>query len=194
MATDSNNFTFLDQVRDRRTMYVESLSDLQSLIWGYYVALSQHGIVEPVPAMNHHFEIWVYYRTGWSAALGWAKTIERDIQSSDEQFKKFFSLVDEYKRLRPVALSVARLKSHHAPSGRRVKIGLGERMENPVSVEIIRYKPAPLHFLRFHYKDRIDDDRLLMKDDGSYRTTLRDAKRWVSDELQVKPGEWEAPT
>jgi len=64
-------------------------------------------------------------------------------------------------------------------------------MEKPKRVDILRYVPEPLHFLRFHYPNTITDDWLLMKPDGSYDTTIHDAKRWVRDELQVKRNEWQ---
>ena len=142
--------------------------------------------------MNHHFLIWVHYRTQWSTCAGWAKAIELHVRTPDAQFSKFFALIDEYRRLKPTRLCFVRLKSQHVPTGKRVVIGFNGRMQKPAQVEIIRYKPAPLHFLRFHYESRIDDGWLLMNSDGTYETTLRDAKRWVGDELQVKQDEWEA--
>lgn len=190
MASDSNIFTVLDNIRDRPTMFARSLSDLESQIWGYYAALRVHGIIEDVPSMNHHFLIWLHYRTDWSTCAGWASAIESHIATPKKQFAKLFSLIDEYRLLRPTSLAIATLRARHQPTGRRVVIGFDGRMEKPNKVEIICYKPEPLHFLRFHYKDKIVDDWLLMKPDGSNETTMKDAKQWAADELQVLPHEW----
>lgn len=55
-----NVFDWLDQIRRRPGMFVgESsapLGIIETLIGGYYAALSVHGMVEPVPAMSNHFE------------------------------------------------------------------------------------------------------------------------------------------
>jgi hypothetical protein len=190
--SEVNIFTYLDEMRDRPTMYVRSLLDLEAQIYGYYAALKNHRVVESGPSMTHHFLVWGYFRKHWSTcAFGWARAIESRISSLDEQLRKFFALVDEYRQLRPTPLCSVRLKRHHVPTGKRVVIGLGGRMEKPCRVEIFRYKPEPLHFLRFHYGNRIEDDWLLMKSDGTNNTTLGDAKRWVRDELQVKRDEWQ---
>jgi hypothetical protein len=192
-AKRKNVFTYLDLVRERRPMYAHSLRDLESQIHGYYVALQNAGITESVPSMDHHFLIWVWYRMGWSASQGWARSIAEHSNATtvDEQFAIFFELVNEYRRLKPTTLCFVRLKARHVPTGKRVVIGFGGRMDKPAKVEVIRYKPAPLHCLRFHYPDRLEDGWFLMKPDGSYQTTLSDAKRWVQDELQVAPDDWE---
>jgi hypothetical protein len=186
----SNVFTWLDKVRERRQMFARTLDDLESQIWGYYTALDNHHIVEPFPSMRHHFLIWVHYRTGWSTSGGWAGAIAMHVSEPEKQFAKFFRLVDEYRQLVPTVLCTARLRKHHDPTGRRVVYGMDGRIEKPKRVDIFRYVPQPLHFLRFHYPDRITDDWLLMKTDGSYHTSVRDAKRWVRDELQIKDDEW----
>ena len=65
-------------------------------------------------------------------------------------------------------------------------------MDKPNRVDIIRYCPEPLHFLRFHYRDRVTDQWLLMTATGEYATTVRHAKQWVCDELQVEYGAWKS--
>ena len=41
-------------------------------------------------------------------------------------------------------------------------------MDKPRRVEVFRYRPEPLHFLGFHYRDRIEDADLLMRPSGDY--------------------------
>jgi hypothetical protein len=67
-------------------------------------------------------------------------------------------------------------------------------MEIPNRVDILRYAPERFHFLRFHYPKMIIDDWLLRASDGSIKTTVNHAKRWVRDELQVKEAEWKNPS
>jgi hypothetical protein len=191
LPSGSNVFTWLDKVRERPSMFARTLDELESQIWGYYTALDNHRIVERVPSMGHHFLIWVLYRTGWSTSGGWAGAIEMHVSDPEKRFAKFFHLVDEYRQLVPTVLCTVRLKKHHEPTGKRVVYGMDGRMEKPQRVDILRYVPEPLHFLRFHYPNTITDAWLLMKTDGSHRTSIRDAKRWVRDELQVKDNEWQ---
>ena len=113
------------------------------------------------------------------------------VSDPDKQFEKFFCLVDEYRALEPTVLCSAELKRQHDPTGKRVRYGFDGRMEKPQWVVILRYVPEPLHFLRFHYANRIEDGWLLMQPDGSHMTTIHDAKRWARDELQVKRSEWQ---
>ena len=190
---DSNVFTWLDQVRERPSMWAQTLRDLESQVWGYSWALRNHRIVEPVPSMTRHFLYWVHYRTGWSTSAGWAIAIEAHVSDPKKRFAKFFRLVDEYRQLVPTALYTVRLTKPHQPTGKRVVIGFDGRMETPRRVDILRYAPEPFHFLRFHYPKWIEDWSLLTTSDMSIKTTVSHAKRWVRDELQVKDNEWQSP-
>jgi hypothetical protein len=190
VSAHSNIFTWLDEVRERRGMWVQTLHELESKVYGYYTALGTHCIVEPVPSMTDHFLCWLRYRTRWSTNRGWAIAIEQHVTDPDKQFDKFFRLVDEYRKLVPTVLYTTRLKKQHQPTGKRVVYGFDGRMERPKRVDILRYVPEPLHFLRFHYPHTITDGWLLHKG-LSHDTTIYDAKRWVRDELQVKQQEWE---
>lgn len=191
MKNRGNVYKWLDLVRKRPQMYIRSLQDMQSQLHGYYQALYNHRIVESVPQMNHHFLFWVHYRTEWSTSCGWADAIEARSPELDGQLDMFFKLVDEYRQLKPTVLRTVRLEKHNRPTGKRVVIGLDGKMEKPKRVDILKYIPEPLHFLRFYYPDKIIDDSFLMKSDGTYDTTLLYAKRWVRDELQVKRDQWE---
>jgi hypothetical protein len=187
-----NVFDWLDCVRARPSMYLRdgSLRELENLLWGYYTALQIHGIVEEVPAMNRHFLHWLYHRTGWPCSLGWAYAIGTRHPSPDEALAAFFCFVDEYRRLLPWRLCTVRLSPEHNPTGRRRVYGRDGRMEKPCRVDVVCYRPESLHFLRFHYPDRIEDDDLLMTGSGEYRTDLAYAQQWVRDELQVELGLW----
>lgn len=189
-AVASNVFTWLDQVRECPRMHARTLDELESQIWGYYVALSNHGIIETVPSMQRHFLTWVAYRTRWSTSCGWATAIDTHIADPEKRFAKFFRLVDEYRQLKPKVLCTALLSKQHVPTGKRVIIGLDGRMEKPKRVDIVQYAPEPLHFLRFHYTTKIVDNWILMTSVSSYDTTIYDAKRWCRDELQIKRDEW----
>jgi hypothetical protein len=189
---DQNVFTWLDSIRARPSMYIgSSFRDLVTLVHGYYTALRVHGIVEPVPHMDRHFLGWLYYHTGWSTCRGWAFAIEQRYPEFDKALACFFEFVDEYRKLQPTSLCIVSLGRAHNPTGKRVFYGDDVLMEKPRRVEVIRYRPEPLHFLRLHYRNRIEDRDLLTTGAGEFATTVRDAKTWVRDELQVKLTEWE---
>jgi hypothetical protein len=192
MAAERNVFDWLDEIRGRFSMYVRdnSLYALEDILWGYQLGIGAHNIIEDVPQMNRHFLDWLRFQ-GWSfGACGLAYVITQRYRDNKQAVAAFFSLVDEYRRLRPTVLCTVKLRTKHNPTGKRWRVGLDGLMEKPKQVDIIRYRPEPLHFLRFHYKDRVKDCDLLMTKLGKYATTVRNAKQWVRDELQVEYGEW----
>ena len=185
---DRNVFDWLDGVRVRPGLYVGGggLAELQTLLHGYNAALHTHGVVEDVPSMGRHFRDWLYRRTGWSCSCGWAYAITMRHTDRDEALAVFFGLVDAYRLLRPTRLCTVELGPDHGPTGRRVVSGMDGRMEQPRRLDVIRYLPEPLHFLRFHYEGRVEDGNLLMTGVMDFETDLDDAKRGVLDELQVE--------
>ncbi len=186
-------FDWLDHIRARPSMYLgnSSLCELETLVQGYCAALGVHGIIEPVPHMNRHFLTWLHYRTRWSCCLGWAAAIEQRHPEPDKALAAFFALVDEYRKLRPTSLCTVRLAARHNPTGKLVRIGFDGLMDKPRRVDVVRYRPEPLHFLRFHYRDRVVDWDLFMTGAGEYATTVRYAKAWMRDEFQVEFAAWE---
>ena len=192
-ARGRNVFGWLDDIRARPEMYLgsSSLRELETLVWGYYSALGVHGLVEPVPQMGRPFLAWLHYRTGWSCCAGWASAIEPRHPEADKALAAFFEFVDEYRTLRPTGLCTVSLAARHNPTGKRVRHGLDGLMEKPRRVDVVRYRPEPLHFLRLHYRERIEDCDPLMTGTGEYATTVRYAKEWVRDELQVEFAAWE---
>jgi hypothetical protein len=188
-----NVFDLLDHIRERTGMYLRdsSLKELETLLWGYYTALRTHGIVEDVPEMGLHFHNWLWNREGFPSAIGWGTVLDDKYSDRDTAIAKLFEYVDEYRKLNPVVLYTVRLTARHEPTGNRVQTGLGGLMEKPRRVDIVRYRPEPIHFLRFHYHGRAVNGDLLMTRSGEYATTARIAKEWVRDELRVEFTEWE---
>ncbi|MEZ4223509.1 MAG: hypothetical protein R3B13_21355 [Polyangiaceae bacterium] len=170
-------------------MYFSELAQLEFIVFGYGAALRVHDVEEGGPQM-HHFREWPGHKTGWAMACGWARAITEHTRKNSNPADNFFRLLDEFRLLKPVRMAWVQLRPRHQPTGKRVMIGGSGRMGRPNRVEIIRYRPEPLHFLRFHYREHMVDDHLLHNSSGSYKTTLRDAKRWVADELQVQASEW----
>jgi hypothetical protein len=171
-----------------------SLKELESLVHGYYTGLSVHGIVETVPMMTGHFMTWLNCHTMWSCSCGWAAAIEQSYPDRDKALAKFFEFVDEYRKLKPVVLRTVRLAARHEPTGNRVRIGCNTLMKKPRRVDVIRYQPEPLYFLRFHYPNRVVNGELLMTNAGQYETSLHFAKQWARDELKIEFAAWERAT
>ena len=192
---DYNIFTWLDEVRECPSMYMLSLHDLESQICGYYYALRNHRIVEPVPRMCLHFLFWLRYRMRWETSCGFATAIETEISDPKKQLDTFFSLVDEYRQLKPTILCTARLGKQHKSSYPRIRMGLDScRKETPKRMDIVRYVPEPLYLLRFHYLNEIIDDDFLYNSDASLNTTIYKAKKWAFDKLHIKRDEWQKVT
>jgi hypothetical protein len=192
-TTPQNVFGWLDNVQQRPGMYLgaapKPLDHLQTLVHGYLAALSVHGLVEGVPSMLH-FSTWLHHKTRWSTSCGWAEAIAAHSEH-DAALSTFFELIAEFRTLRPTTLSIVRLSEHHQPNGVRAKIGFDGRIERPDRVDVVRYAPGVLHFLRFHYGQRLVDQHMLYTSDGSHSTNLDFAKQWVLDEFSVQPGDWQ---
>lgn len=178
-----NIFDYLDRVRKHPTLFVQSLEDLQSQIWGYLVGLRNHKIDEGVPSMGRHFLYYVREKTDWGVCRGWAHAIDENVEGLSKQLETFFSFVDSYRRLIRTTVATAVLTEEHQPTGKRVRCGLDGLIQKPCSVDVVQYKPEPLHFLRFHYADRIEDHDLLFNNELKHETTIADAKRWMADEF-----------
>jgi hypothetical protein len=189
---DISVFTMLDHIRERPQMWAPTLHDLEQQIDGYYAALALHRIDEPGPSMgNRCFLPWFEYRTGRRCESGWAIPLETQIPDIKEQFAAFFTYVDEYRKLIPTLLYTVRLNKSHQPTGKRAGASVAHgKMKKPSRVDIVQYAPEPLHFLEFHFPNRIGYPRFLTKKDLSYETTVRDAMEWCRDELLIKRHEW----
>jgi len=190
-----NVFGWLDEIQQRPGMYLgdtsRPLEDLQCLVHGYTAALCVHGVVENVPSMAH-FSTWLRHKTGWSTSRGWAHALANHAKQ-DSTLATFFSLVAEFRELVPTTLTAVLLSELNQPTGKRAKIGFDSRIPRPDKVDVVRYVPEPIHFLRFHYGPRLLDQHTLYTSEGSDSTTVEVAKEWVHDEFSVKPSDWPAP-
>jgi hypothetical protein len=86
--------------------------------------------------MSHHFRIWLSCTTGWSTSAGWAVALQEHSRGKD-RLAQLFRLVAQYRRLEPVLRFTATRRTR-AP---------GE----PTRIDIMRYAPTKLHFLRLCY-------------------------------------------
>lgn len=172
-------------------MYLGSrdLRQLETMVQGYYFALWIHGIVEDRPNLLHLFSEWLNFRFGWNRVCGWAEEIQSHCDRDSDPLDEFFRLFDEYKKTKLIIRASVRLRSIHQPTGKRVVIGMNGRVDKPDEVAIVQLWPTRLHMLRFRYGSRIVEQRVLTKSTGKFGT-LRDAKEWVRDELQVAYNEW----
>ncbi len=185
-----NIYDYLDLVRERPSMCVTSLEDLQSQVWGYRIALRHHEIDEQVPDMGRHFLYYVRDKTGWGLSRGWAHAIAEHVEGLPNQLETFFSFVDSYRQLVPKTIATAILKDKHKPTGKRVLVGFDRLMEKPHKIEVVQYSPEPLHFLRFHYDDRTENHDLLFNRDFTHVTTIDDAKQWLNEEFGFEEKDW----
>lgn len=188
-------FEWLDEVRKRPSMFVgdkvSALTVIAGYLYGYYVAMDIHGILEPGPRLaQEHFSTWLRLRGYREFASGWASVLQ-DAHGS-AAFDKFFELADEYRTVSPRMMARVTLTERHAPTGKRVRYGMNGRMERPDRVEIIRYVPEPMHILRFHYGSRFVEHPLHGPNVDPV-TVLDDAFAWVTDELGVTQDEWTIP-
>ena len=191
MLEAQNIFHWLDSVRVRRSMYVRSIAELETMIDGYYTALGMHQIVEYGPQLTQgHFGVWLRETTGWSLSAGWAYAIEKNTASETDVFDIFFSLVDQYRVLKPAITARVTLQPHHQPTGKRRKSGHDTLMDRPDQILAVNFIPTSLNHLRYRYGDRFVDDSFLMLGDGSHATSLSDLVDWVSDEFGVEESEW----
>ncbi len=193
MSDFCNVFDWLDDIREKPGMYLgaRSLRDLETLICGYYAGLHVHGIVEVVPEMIGHFRAWLHRRTKWACNCGWAFAIDLRFPDRDTALAKFFALVNEYRMLKPAVFYTVRLTARHKPTGKRMRVGFDKLMAKPQRVEIVRYRPEPLYFLRFHYRDRTVNGEILTTPSGDCTTTVRYAMQWMRDELLAGFDEWD---
>jgi len=188
-----NVFDWLDHVRAHPDMWVRnySLDELNSRICGYYVGLHVQGIVESVPQMGHHFMTWLGWRNKkYLDSRGWATAIDQRHPDPEKAFAVFFKFVDEYRQLKTTCLWTADVGAHQAPNDQHAYMGSDGKIEKPRRIEIVCYRPAPLHFLRYHYRGLVEDSWLLMTNTGDHATTVRFAKQRAREELQVRFSEW----
>jgi hypothetical protein len=89
----------LEQVRLRPSQWIRhaQLRELQTILFGYSLALTVHGMDErfdlgPVGP----FAEWLQARRGWSMSMGWADAIAQHA-GAEEPLTVFFRLFDDYR-------------------------------------------------------------------------------------------------
>ncbi|MDU8995768.1 hypothetical protein [Streptomyces mirabilis] len=103
---------FLEEVRLRPGMWVRhsSLQHLDSMLTGYRVALTVHGVEEPFdfwnPGSQGAFTDWLWTQPGMprASSLGWSTEIERAAERADRPaMEMFFELWDAFRATRQEA-------------------------------------------------------------------------------------------
>ena len=97
LAECSDVYDVLRDIQLRPGVWVRSLSELETMLWGYGVALQVHGITEPDPfSSSRRFFEWLGNRFGWGMSLGWAYAIEK-CAKDELPLDMFFRLAEEYR-------------------------------------------------------------------------------------------------
>lgn len=177
-----NVFDYLDAARRLDTGH--SLRELQHLLEGYDCALHVHALDEQVPSMRHFFA-WLQHRVDWAPATGgWAEALLKHAGTESAARQEFFSLVDDYRQLRPTVIARVALTERHGSGPRGVP--------PPRRLELVQYAPEPLVFLRLHYARHFVDEQHAPEPGGAYRGwSVARAQAWAQEQLGVAPGEWE---
>ncbi|WP_280402635.1 hypothetical protein [Nocardia carnea] len=91
-------------IRPRPGMWARagSLQDLQSIFYGYWVALQVHSVAEEFDfhSSDGPFARWLKSEYGWSTPFGWAGTIEHHLSDGETALDAFFRLLDEFRSTR----------------------------------------------------------------------------------------------
>jgi hypothetical protein len=193
---DGHIFTWLDHVRRRPTMFIgpwrdaASLQRLETLVHGYTTALHVHGIVEPCPDLCQ-FPCWLLHNTGWSMSCGWAHAIATH-STSGTALDTFFDHIDHFRKLRPITVWTVKLGRHHAPAPHR-KLGDKPDRDVPSRVDIVRYAPTQLHFLRSQLGRHAYNETNLYAGDGTRGSAVRAAKQSALAEFGILDADWSRP-
>jgi hypothetical protein len=100
-------FNLLERVRERPAMYVggdddhrfEQMKVLETLLWGYSLALHEHGIAETAGQdFPRKFALYLGRRFGWEASCGPMVAIRDAVQSDSEAWKLLWTLIDDFRR------------------------------------------------------------------------------------------------
>ncbi|MEU0540442.1 hypothetical protein ABZ319_11260 [Nocardia sp. NPDC005978] len=94
-------YEFLDDlVRPRPLMWVRggSLRELETMLFGYSVALQMHSVSEEFAfGPNGPFCRWLFKEFRWGMACGWAWAIEDNLAEGETAMDSFFRLLDQYR-------------------------------------------------------------------------------------------------
>ncbi|KKN62052.1 hypothetical protein LCGC14_0515470, partial [marine sediment metagenome] len=135
--------------------------------------LELHSIVEKGVPLFKHFGEWLKMKFNWNLSYGWAHAITENIEKQQDPLKKFYFFVNEFRKLQPEVVSII------IPpfSQKRFTFTQEKKDEDPYlspkKIQIIRYIPEKLFFLRFLYAKKQEDGRDLFY-------SIEEAKRSVS--------------
>lgn len=89
---------WLQLIRRRPGMYLRdnSLSDLETLIHGYEMALLSHGDPESRAEFNSEFCDFLRNSRGWSLSCGWAAAISAQSSNEDDALELFYEILKEF--------------------------------------------------------------------------------------------------
>jgi len=170
-----NIFDLIDIIKERTSMFIpdRSIKSLFTYLTGYDSCLELHSIVEKGVPLFKHFGEWLKMKFNWNLSYGWAHAITENIEKQQDPLKKFYFFVNEFRKLQPEVVSII------IPpfSQKRFTFTQEKKDEDPYlspkKIQIIRYIPEKLFFLRFLYAKKQEDGRDLFY-------SIEEAKRSVS--------------
>jgi len=170
-----NIFDLIDIIKKRISMFIpdKSIKSLSTYLAGYESCLELHSISEKGVPLFKHFGGWLKINFDWNLSYGWAHAITENIDKQQDPFQKFYLLVNEFRKLQPEVVSTIKSPLNQKP----ITIIQEKKDENlipsPKKIQIIRYIPENLFFLRFLYTKKHEDGRDLF-------SSIEEAKRSVS--------------
>lgn len=98
-------FTLLSEIRERPAMFVggdesdrgAQLRQLETLLYGYGLAVEAHGLEDPGRDFVKSFAVYVNKRFGWPTALGPIVAILDAASPSQDPWELFWKLVNDFK-------------------------------------------------------------------------------------------------
>ncbi len=159
-----NIFDLIDIIEQRTAMFIpyKSIMSLITYLNGYETCLDLHGIIEEKVPNFRHFNQWLGKKFDhWiHLSYGWAEAIKFNIEDNEDPFEKFFSLVNEFRKLHPEMIT---------------NITLNEKQKQSITeIQIIKYNPEDLYFLRIYFNKKHIDDTALLR-------TLEEAQSWAEE-------------
>ena len=99
-------FTLLDEIRRRPTMYVGGdeqdrsgqLASIETLLYGYSLAVELHGIDDPGRDFVKAFATYLHDRFGWSTALGPAVAVIDGTAHDSDPLERCWLLIDDFRQ------------------------------------------------------------------------------------------------
>jgi hypothetical protein len=99
--TEESIYDLLETIRKRPGMYIckPSLQGLRDFLGGYTAGLGRVRLVLRDTTDFHRFHDWVAHRLGfYESTSGWCNMIRDKSANEEEAFRKFYVLLDEFKK------------------------------------------------------------------------------------------------